>query len=322
MTQSNARMPDRLLMEALMSAYSALHGLRADLASSPGFKEAVDKGFLAILESPDLVALVLTEAGKTELAARTTGLPLPLIDHLFTRIPVLSSAPFFDLHTNEGLEGTRMWVEHTWLKIERLAVLDSDPSRLAGYWNDDRAGIKRPCWFQLPENADFAHLLGPSVASTHIGETLARYMKEPPLKGDHFPFPASPAEAASFHRREEEEHQRSFRSTWGLMLDSGTRDMNGPATFLSALASEDISVFSDICQDMPNEVCVRANGKDVDGGYWSDLSILLLGPHWDQTLGPPSQALADTIVEEWDELRKIHASQLAAPPPRHEMAPG
>lgn len=77
-------------------------------------------------------------------------------------------------------------------------------------------------------------------------------------------------------------------------------------SFMEALASPDIRVHADVCEDDPSEVVVRASGTDVSGVTWSMLNILLLEPCWFKD--GVSQDLADDIVQHWDRLRAVAAS--------------
>ncbi len=80
--------------------------------------------------------------------------------------------------------------------------------------------------------------------------------------------------------------------------------------FLDALASPDMQVHADICEDDPAEVVVRACGTGPDGTAWRDCNILLLEPVWfDDTV---SQDLADDIVYYWDRLRTIAGACIRA----------
>ena len=80
-------------------------------------------------------------------------------------------------------------------------------------------------------------------------------------------------------------------------------------SFMEALASPDIAVHADVCEDDPSEVVVRATGTAADGTSWGMINIILLEPCWLEDC--VSQDLADDIVAHWDRLRAI-ASATAA----------
>ena len=84
--------------------------------------------------------------------------------------------------------------------------------------------------------------------------------------------------------------------------DAGMRD-----AFLEALASPEIHVYSDQCDDEPGEICLRAKGRALNGSYWGDLSILLLDPWWSNQ-SDRSQALVDDVSEHWDRLQAAYAA--------------
>ena len=96
--------------------------------------------------------------------------------------------------------------------------------------------------------------------------------------------------------------QRSTRMS--LLRFNGEADMRD--TFLTALISPDIEVHVSVCDDDmgPEEICVRAQGDDHRGTYWSDLPIILLAPRWADLSGE-AEELANDIVEHWDTLRAI-----------------
>ena len=70
--------------------------------------------------------------------------------------------------------------------------------------------------------------------------------------------------------------------------------------FLEALRAA-APVRVDVCQEEPNEICVRADGVDADGFRWSDVAIILLEPDWSAAAGQ-SRDLADDIVTLWPRL--------------------
>lgn len=66
------------------------------------------------------------------------------------------------------------------------------------------------------------------------------------------------------------------RSAWNHYLgsmDSGLRE-----NFLKALDSDDIHVGAAQCEDDPQEICVRASGRDNACLYWHEQNIILLEP--------------------------------------------
>jgi hypothetical protein len=76
-----------------------------------------------------------------------------------------------------------------------------------------------------------------------------------------------------------------------------------------ALRSPGLSVRAGICGDEPNEVCVEAYGRDHMGRVWPSTPIVMLDPEWDRD-ADMARALADDIVERWDDLRA--AAQVSA----------
>lgn len=80
-------------------------------------------------------------------------------------------------------------------------------------------------------------------------------------------------------------------------------------SFMQALASPDIAVHADVCEDDPAEIVVRATGTAVDGTSWGMINIILLEPCWFES--SVSQDLADDIVAHWDRLQAIAAATAA-----------
>lgn len=83
-------------------------------------------------------------------------------------------------------------------------------------------------------------------------------------------------------------------------------------SFIMALESDDIDVYADQVDDEIGEICVRATGRDRSGFYWSDLNIMLLSPWWSDQ-AEASQSLADTVVDQWHELRILWRASQAVP---------
>lgn len=99
--------------------------------------------------------------------------------------------------------------------------------------------------------------------------------------------------------RDDWDHYLSFDGA----LRTEERSMLG--CFLRALDHDGIDVHATSCEDEPYEIVVRARGTDADGIYLADLNILLLGPDCYDGSGA-MQALADAVVDRWDDLRTLH----------------
>lgn len=74
------------------------------------------------------------------------------------------------------------------------------------------------------------------------------------------------------------------------------------ADLADALRSTRLTVRAETCGDDPNEICVKAYGRDHMDRVWPSTTILLLDPEWDRD-AELAQALADDVVEHWDRLR-------------------
>ena len=70
-----------------------------------------------------------------------------------------------------------------------------------------------------------------------------------------------------------------------------------------ALRSPALSVRAEVCSDDPNEICVKAYGRDHMGRVWPSTPIIMLDPKWDRD-AEMAQALADDVVEQWERLRE------------------
>ena len=78
--------------------------------------------------------------------------------------------------------------------------------------------------------------------------------------------------------------------------------------FRDALVSQGVRVESDVCDTDPNEICVKAHGRDHAGRTWDGTVILMLDPEWDRH-AEMAQMLADDFVELWP---RIPAAGVAA----------
>lgn len=95
----------------------------------------------------------------------------------------------------------------------------------------------------------------------------------------------------------DDRHKRFRIQRLAFNGDTGMRD-----GFVEALRSPDMTVQVDQCEDDPEEICVRASGKDAKGSTWSNMNIILLDPWWSKT-ADLSTSLAEDIVTHWDRLK-------------------
>lgn len=308
------------LGDALMSAFISERGLRPDLAGAKGFKPAIQQGFLQIEGTGADRRIVLTEIGKQELSERTRGLPLPMLELLFTRIPDLSPGAWFDLREKDDLDRALGWINEHWLHLEGLSGAGMKVPMVSGYWRDNAAGCERLVIFRMPDGATLQSLLSVNGVSDTIVGLFDKQLRTARLFSELRPsFPETREEAEILHREENSEHRRSWRTRWGSLLDNAFH-YEGPETFLEALESDEIDVYEGVCESEPNEHCVRAQGRFRNGSYCHDLNLMLLMPAWDRESGPVSLALVRAIVASWPELQRLHAPAPAIASPASSLS--
>lgn len=299
---------DDALGEALMSAFLSTRGLRPDLAGLKGFKPAISKRFLAVVKSPGLSRIELTDSGRRELAAKTRGLPLPMLEHIFSLIPDLSPAPWFDLREKADLAEAMKWVNSHWLHVDGLSGIGGKVPMVTGYWLDTGTGEHRHLSFRMPDGVSLPAILRKhGLAGTIADRWEAKLAPDKAFDGYPPSRPETRAAALALHAEANEEHRRRWRIAWGSQLDTAFH-YDGIKTFIEALESDEIDVYTGVCETEPHEHCIRATGRSLDGIYWHDLNLALFMPSWDRKSGPVSLALVQAIVSAWPGLKRIHAA--------------
>ena len=289
---------EREAIRILEGVYGSRYGIRKELAAMDGYRELTENGYLEMYEDEEVNSLRLTDKGMETLRHECTGVPIEVREVLFTYLPKLPPLLRFDLATPEGCAAADAWIARGGaykIRYIREAGMDRPALVLNG---DERSGLQS-VYMLFPEGTNLAGMLVYPQVSAIAGEHS--FVSIMPLNEtwrilDGFR-PDTSSEAM------EREHADlsagaavKCRSLWNLFLGED----NTLESMRDALRYPELSIYRDVCETEPFEVCVRATG-DVDGRYWSSMNLMLLSPEWDDNVHE-ANLLADAIAENWAEL--------------------
>lgn len=266
-------------------------------------------------------SLGITELGKAALDADGRGLPVAMRELLFAAVPQVEPA-LFDLEVGGERARAREFLSfrHRWGPHIRYADF-SRPS-LQAWFEDERTGRSLRFLLVFPAGTGRKAMAEDSLGRLATDRVLERATPDIRERGivepddytrivDRRHDNVAPDGLAAISEEANYVHTRDWRRTWNQFLsDLGG---SGGASFLEALDSPDLDPRRAYCEDGPEEVCVRVDGRWRDRGTCRDLNVLLLAPSHDRQMGRASEALADAIVENWGRLRALRREMIAAP---------